>query len=81
MLKKIVVIGVAIVVFACAVIINLAIFDLLSIDEVRASLGKILSVIGVSTYPGQTAFTVTPREASSAAAERVKPTTACFEAS
>lgn len=49
MLKKIVVIGVAIVVFACAVIINLAIFDLLSIDEVRASLGKILSVIGVST--------------------------------
>jgi hypothetical protein len=49
MLKKTVVIGAAIVVFACAVIINLAILDLLSIDEVRESLGKILSVIGVST--------------------------------
>jgi hypothetical protein len=49
MLKRIVVIGMAIVVFACAVIINLAILDLLSIDEVRESLGKILSVIGVST--------------------------------
>jgi hypothetical protein len=38
------------------------------------------SVMGVSTYPGQTAFTVTPRAATSAAAERVKPTTACFDA-
>lgn len=49
MLKKTVVIGAVIVVFSCAVIVNLAILDLLSIDEVTESLGKILSVIAVST--------------------------------
>src|SRR5207247_2160973 len=37
-------------------------------------------VISVSTYPGQTALTVTPVPATSAATERVRPTTACFDA-
>src|SRR5438552_2734989 len=37
-------------------------------------------VISVSTYPGHTAFTVTPVPATSAATERGNPTTACFDA-
>src|SRR5947207_2209159 len=37
-------------------------------------------LIAVSTYPGQTALTVTPVPATSAATERVRPTSACFDA-
>src|SRR5437867_2777350 len=37
-------------------------------------------VMSVSTYPGQTALAVTPVPATSAATERVRPTTACFDA-
>src|SRR3954447_683020 len=36
------------------------------------------SVIGVSTYPGQTAFTVTPVRATSEAAVRTRPRTPCL---
>ena len=36
------------------------------------------SVIGVSTYPGQTALTVTPVRATSAAAVRTRPSTPCL---
>src|SRR5690349_15226338 len=47
----------------------------------RAStFASVRSVMGVSTYPGQTAFTVTPVPASSRATERVKPSTACLAA-
>ena len=38
------------------------------------------TVISVSTNPGQTAFTVTPVPSTSAAADRVSPTSACFAA-
>ena len=38
------------------------------------------SVISVSTNPGQTAFTVTPEPATSAATDRVSPTSACLAA-
>ena len=37
-------------------------------------------VISVSTKPGQTAFTVTPVPATSAATDRVRPTSACLAA-
>src|SRR2546425_9575255 len=37
-------------------------------------------VMSVSTYPGQSALTVTPVPTTSAATERVKPTTACLDA-
>src|SRR3954467_336770 len=36
------------------------------------------SVIGVSTYPGQTALTVTPLRATSTAADRTRPSTPCL---
>src|SRR2546429_8583207 len=38
----------------------------------------VAEVIGVSTKPGQTAFTVTPVPASSAAAARTSPRTPCL---
>src|SRR5207245_2324557 len=38
------------------------------------------SVIAVSTYPGQTAFTVIPWDATSAATARVRPSRACLDA-
>jgi hypothetical protein len=38
----------------------------------------VAAVIGVSTKPGQTAFTVTPVPASSAAAARTSPRTPCL---
>ena len=48
---------------------------------VRAEICATLPVTrSVSVYPGHTAFTVTPRFATSIASERVSPTTACFAA-
>jgi uncharacterized membrane protein len=49
MFKRTLIFASVISVFTSAVIINLAILDLLSIQELKQSLGKILSVIGVST--------------------------------
>ena len=49
MFKRTLIFASAISIFASAVIINLAILDLLSLQELKQSLGKILSVIGVST--------------------------------
>lgn len=49
MLKRTLIIASVIVVFVCAVIVNLAILDVLSMEELRDSLGKIVSVIVVST--------------------------------
>lgn len=48
MLRRTLIIGSIIVVFVCAVVVNLAILDILSMDELRQSLGKIVSVIVVS---------------------------------
>ena len=53
-------------------------------SRVRPVLATIRStvsvVISVSTKPGHTAFTVTPVPATSAAADRVRPTSACLAA-
>lgn len=49
MLRRTLIFASVIVVFAITVIVNLAILDLLSIQEVKESLGKILSIIVVST--------------------------------
>src|SRR5439155_13611174 len=51
--------------------------DILVFAAMRATDSRVMSV---STYPGHTAFTVTPVPATSTAAERVNPTTACFDA-
>ena len=49
MLRRTLIFASVIVVFAITVIVNLAILDLLSIQEVKESLGKIFSIIVVST--------------------------------
>jgi len=47
--KQILIFGTVLVVFATALVINLSILDLLSIEELKQSLGKTVSVIAVST--------------------------------
>src|ERR1044071_10329046 len=50
-----------------------------SVRPVTAALrATVASVMGVSTYPGHTALTVTPVLASSAAADRTRPSTPCL---
>ena len=49
MFKQILIFGTVLVVFATALVINLSILDLLSIEELKQSLGKTVSVIAVST--------------------------------
>jgi len=48
MIQRTLVLGLAVVVFAAAVIANLAILDLITIAELKESLGKTASVIGVT---------------------------------
>ena len=49
MFKQTLIFGTVLVVFATALVINLSILDLLSIEELKQSLGKTVSVIAVST--------------------------------
>lgn len=49
MIKRLLLLGIAAVVFAAMVVANLAILDVVTIEELRASLGKIAGVIAVST--------------------------------
>lgn len=49
MLKRTVLLGAALAVVAAALVVNLAILDVLSLGAVRETLGKTLSVIAVTT--------------------------------
>jgi hypothetical protein len=49
MFKRTLIIALVFIVFSIAVTINLAILDLLSIQELKESLGKISAIIAVST--------------------------------
>jgi hypothetical protein len=49
MLKRTVMLGVALAVVAAALVVNLAILDILSLEALRETLGKTLSVIAVTT--------------------------------
>jgi hypothetical protein len=49
MLKRTVLLGAALAVVAAALVVNLAILDVISFDALRETLGKTLSVIAVTT--------------------------------
>lgn len=49
MIRRSLLLGAAAVVFAVMVVLNLAILDVVSIDELQGSLGKIAGVVAVST--------------------------------
>ena len=49
MLKRTLMLGVALAVVAAALVVNLAILDVISLDAVKATLGRTLSVIAVTT--------------------------------
>lgn len=49
MIRRSLLLGAAAIVFAVMVVLNLAILDVVSIDELRRSLGKIAGVVAVST--------------------------------
>jgi hypothetical protein len=49
MLKRTVMLGVALAVVAAALVVNLAILDILSLEALRETLGKTLSVIAITT--------------------------------
>jgi hypothetical protein len=49
MLKRTLMLGVALAVVAAALVVNLAILDVIALDAVKATLGRTLSVIAVTT--------------------------------
>jgi len=49
MVRRILLLSAAVVAFAIAVIVNLAILDLVTMAEVRESVGKIVAIVAVST--------------------------------
>lgn len=49
MIKRLLLLGAAAVVFAAALIVILAILDLVTIAELKESLGRIMAVVAVST--------------------------------
>lgn len=49
MIRRSLLLGAAAIVFAVMVLLNLAILDVVSIDELQGSLGKIAGVVAVST--------------------------------
>lgn len=49
MIRRSLLLGAAAIVFAVMVVLNLAILDVVSIDELQGSLGKIAGVVAVST--------------------------------
>jgi hypothetical protein len=49
MIRRSLLLGAAAIVFAVMVVLNLAILDVVSIDELHGSLGKIAGVVAVST--------------------------------
>jgi hypothetical protein len=49
MIWRILVVGAAIIVFAAAVIANLAIADVVTISALKESLGRIVSIVAVTT--------------------------------
>jgi hypothetical protein len=49
MIKRLLLLGIAAIVLAATVVFSLAILDVISIDELQGSLGRIAGVVAVST--------------------------------
>ena len=49
MIQRILVVGAAVILFAAAVIANLAIADVVTMSALRDSLGRIVSIVAVTT--------------------------------
>jgi hypothetical protein len=49
MIRRILLLGAAVVAFSVAIIVNLAILDLVTMAELRESVGEIVAIVAVST--------------------------------